>query len=43
MEKFEPSGLRIDAKGVNKSEGKITSIKSFLANITSGIPDITFP
>jgi len=42
MGKFEQFGLRIDAKGVNKSKGKITAIKSFLANITPGIPDIAF-
>lgn len=43
METFEYFGLRTDAKGVNKSKGKITAIKSFLANITLGNPDITFP
>lgn len=41
-EKFEHFALRIDAKGVNKSRGKITAIKPFLENVTPGIPDITF-
>lgn len=43
MERFEHYSLRKDAKGVNKSKGKISAIKSCLANITPGIPDITFP
>lgn len=43
MERFEHYGLRKDAKGVNKSKDKISAIKSSLANITPGIPDITFP
>lgn len=42
-EQFEHFALRIYAKGVNKSRGKITAIKSFLKNIAPGIPDITFP
>lgn len=42
-EQCERFALRIYAKGVNKSRGKITAIKSFLENITLGIPDITFP